>query len=148
MYARKPGLDPLSRPALACDILLVKRRACDVLYWQTGDAVPFSGMFGVEALHAVPRVILLRKGDTFPGCSQCSESLFFWGLARRDIPTGLRTDVRKLPVIQGDAKTSATRPEATTDPAKRRMLLRALRNLLERADRIRDFEKRPTPEHC
>lgn len=103
------GQDRLSRATLACDIAVVKRRARDVLGWETGDAVPFSGMFAVEALHAVPLVILLRKGDTFPGCSQCS-GVFFWVLARRDMPTGLRTNVVKLPVIEGDTKTPITRP--------------------------------------
>jgi hypothetical protein len=70
-----------------------------VLVYKTDEVIPFSGMFIVESMHPLPRIVLLREGDPFPGCARCSEVLKFRVLARHNLPGNLETRIDKLPTI-------------------------------------------------
>lgn len=86
--------------------------------FSTGELVPASGMYSIEhAAHRLSSAVGMFKGEVFPRCSRCTESVTFHAIREfHGLDVGgepfLRIPLYELQVLEGDAASSAARDRA------------------------------------
>jgi len=76
--------------------------------FKTGTVIPASGVYSVlHVAHRLPHEVTLLKGETFPKCQKCADSVTFkliraltYQTAAKD--SSWRVTLYELPVIDGD----------------------------------------------
>jgi hypothetical protein len=70
--------------------------------FRSGEAIPETGIYRLShSAHRLPAEVTLTRGDTFPSCSRCRETVFFYmvrpATGFRESP--FRVRLHTLPVI-------------------------------------------------
>jgi hypothetical protein len=83
-------------------IFLVKSFAMPGRSFKTGAIIPDSGIYRVShSAHRLPHEVTLLKGETFPKCQRCADTVTFELVRAMDVTTRFswRVTLYELPVL-------------------------------------------------